>query len=547
MRHIFITTSILSLIIIGATSLIWLPALWILLIVIPLVMIGLYDMLQHKHSLKRTFPLLGRGRWVMEFFRPFIRQYFIESETDGVPINRMFRAVIYQRAKGDLDTVPYGTKVDTYRVGYEWIAHSMAALHVSDDEAQPRIRIGGPDCSQPYLSSILNVSAMSFGALSHNAIRALNSGAKKGGFSHNTGEGGASPYHFENGGDLVWQIGTGYFGCRTKSGDFCSETFKEVASNPVIKMIEIKLSQGAKPSHGGILPAEKNTPEIAKIRDVEPYTRVDSPPTHSAFSTPIELTQFIGQLRVLSKGKPIGFKLSIGRMSEFMGVCKAMVATGIKPDFITVDGGEGGTGAAPLEFNNSVGMPLRDALAFVSDCLIGFGLRDDIKIIASGKIFTGFHIVKNLALGADICNSARGMMLALGCIQSLECNTNKCPVGVTTQNPALSKGIVVTEKSERVLHFQKETVRAAMELIASAGMNYPSQLNRTHILRRVSQSEIKRYDQVFPYPTANCFLSAQYPKQYAPALMESSADSFSPLTCYAHYETGLIELITVNK
>ncbi len=497
---------------------------------------------QKKHALWRTFPVLGRGRWVMEFIRPFLRQYLFESETDGVPINRMFRSVIYQRAKGQLDTTPYGTKVDTQRVGYEWIGHSMAAKHIDDPKPDPRIIIGGPQCRKPYNASILNISAMSFGALSNNAIRALNKGAEIGGFSHNTGEGSVSPYHLENGGDLVWQIGTGYFGCRSKTGNFCPDSFKSMAIRDNIKMIEIKMSQGAKPGHGGILPAHKNTPEIARIRTVEPGTQVDSPPTHKAFSTPIEMMNFVQQLRELSGGKPIGFKLCVGRESEFFAVCKAIVTTGIIPDFITVDGGEGGTGAAPLEYSNSVGMPLREALSFVSDTLIGFGLRKDIKIIASGKVFSGFHVVKNIALGADACNSARGMMMALGCVQSLICNTNECPVGVATQDPVLSAGLVVTNKAERVARFHGETAKAAVEIVASAGLEHTSQLNRSHIFRRISQTEIKRYDEIYPYPSEGCFLTDDYPEKFAQEMAESNADSFMPQHCYAQCSSGLTEI-----
>jgi glutamate synthase domain-containing protein 2 len=397
-------------------------------------------MYQTKHALRRNFPFVGRGRWVMEFLRPFFRQYFFESETDGVPISRMFRSVIYQRAKGAPDAVPYGTKLDTQAVGYEWIGHSLAAIHASKETPKQRIDVGGPDCLKPYSASVFNISAMSYGSLSGNAIEALNKGAKKGGFFHNTGEGSVSPSHLKHGGDLVWQIGTGYFGCRTADGKFDGDSFAKTAIKDNIKMIEIKLSQGAKPGHGGILPAHKNTIEIAQIRQVEPGTRVESPPTHSSFSTPLEMMQFIKKLRDLSGGKPIGFKLCIGRKSEFIALCKAMIETKIQPDFITVDGGEGGTGAAPLEYSNSVGMPLREALVFVVDVLNGFGLKKEIRVIASGKTFTGFHLVKKLALGADMCNSARGMMVALGCVQSLICHTNECPTGIATQDPAVASG-----------------------------------------------------------------------------------------------------------
>jgi glutamate synthase domain-containing protein 2 len=372
---------------------------------------------------------------------------------------------------------------------------------------------------------------MSFGALSPHAVLALNLGARRGGFAHNTGEGGISPYHLEHGGDLVWQIGTGYFGCRDRQGRFSPERFAEQARLDVVKMVEIKLSQGAKPGHGGILPATKNTPEIARIRGVEPHTRVVSPALHSAFSTPLELMEFIARLRELSGGKPVGIKLSIGRESEFLSLCKAMVESGIHPDFITVDGGEGGTGAAPLEYTNSIGMPLREALALVVNCLIGFGLRDQVKVIASGKIFTGFHLVKHLALGADLCNSARGMMFALGCVHSLSCNSNRCPTGVTTQDPRLYRGLVVEEKARRVARYHAGTVRATAEIIASAGLRHPRELNRSHIHRRVSQREVRRYDEIYPYIPEGSLLGESIPAAMRLAMAEADARSFAPCAC----------------
>ena len=438
----------------------------------------------------------------------------------------MFRSVIYQRAKGMLDTVPLGTKMDTYRTGYEWMDHSLKALKASDLDQDPRIIIGGADCIKPYSASILNISAMSFGALSQNAVLALNGGAKIGGFAHNTGEGGLSPYHQEPGGDLIWQIGTGYFGCRDLEGQFSAEKFEKKAQLDSVRMIEIKLSQGAKPGHGGILPAIKNTPEIAAIRGVEPYTQVDSPPTHTAFSTPLEMMQFIQLLRQHFGGKPIGFKLCVGRKSEFIALCKAMLETGIKPDFITVDGGEGGTGAAPLEHTNSVGSPLREGLAFVVDCLIGFDLKKDIRVIASGRIYSGFHIVRLLAQGADLCNSARGMMLALGCIQSLECNKNTCPTGVTTQDPAFFKGLNVTDKCQRVANFHKETVAAVVELIAAAGLISTEQLRRCHIQRRVSAEQVRCYDEIYQSMETGCLLQQTYPERFKNLMETAQAESF---------------------
>lgn len=523
----FIGITLALLLLIGAITMFWPPVLWALVLVLPLAGLGLYDMRQTRHTIRRIYPLVGRARWLAEWLRPYVRQYLIESDTDGAPISRMFRSLVYQRAKQVQDTVPYGTRVDTYRAGYEWIAHSLAAIKVEEVERDMRIRVGGPDCTRPYSASVLNISALSFGSLSSNAIRALNRGAARGGFYHNTGEGGVSPYHLE-GGDLVWQVGTGYFGCRDSDGNFAPDKFRETAALDAVKMIELKLSQGAKPGHGGILPAGKNTPEIARIRGVPAGTRIDSPPVHSAFDSPLGLMRFITRLRELADGKPVGFKLALGRRSEFIAICKAMVETGIRPDFITVDGGEGGTGAAPLEYSNSIGMPLREALAFVDDCLIGYGLREDIRLIAAGKIFSGFHMVKNLALGADICNSARGMMLALGCVQSLACNTNRCPTGVATQDPRRVRGLVVADKADRVVNFHARTLHAAADIISSAGLRHTSSLNRTHIHRRVSQYEIRRYDQLFPHIHPGCLLAGEIPDNLRLDVEEATPYSFAP-------------------
>ncbi|WP_100657317.1 FMN-binding glutamate synthase family protein [Alteromonas flava] len=504
------------------------PLYWSIIILAALLALAVYDRFQYKHSILRNYPLIGRFRWFIEKLRPFIQQYVIEPDTGGAPIERMFRNIVYQRAKRSRETIPFGTQIDTYRDGYEWIGHSLSARDVEKLDCSPRVEIGGKDCKQPYSASILNISAMSFGSLSQNAIRALNKGAATGGFYHNTGEGGLSPYHLEHGGDIVWQIGTGYFGCRASDGTFDPEQFADNANKPQVKMIELKLSQGAKPGHGGILPAHKNTPEIAKIRGVEPYTQVDSPARHSAFKTPLELLQFIAKLRELSGGKPVGFKLALGRRSEFVAICKAMLDTGIKPDFITVDGGEGGTGAAPLEYSNSIGTPLKEALAFVDDILTGYGLRNDIRLIASGKIITGFHLIKHLALGADLCNSARGMMLALGCVQSLSCNTNECPTGVATQDPKLAKGLVVKDKAERVFSFHQKTMHVVADMLSSTGHKHPSELNRTHIFRRVNQETVKRYDQIYPIIAPGTFLQEQIPERYRIDIEEAKASTFMP-------------------
>lgn len=515
-----------SILLVAALGAVW-PALhWAWLIIMPAIAVGVYDLLQPHHSLRRNYPLVARFRWLMEALRPYMQQYFIESDVDGRPINRMLRTIVYQRAKGEQDTVPFGTKVEVYEEGYEWLAHSLGALPFEAIERDLRVQVGGPQCRRPYLASIFNVSAMSYGALSPNALRALNRAAQLGKFAHNTGEGGLSPYHLEEGGDLVWQLGTGYFGCRDENGDFSAEKFREKAQIESVKMIEIKLSQGAKPGHGGILPASKNTSEVAAVRGVPVGTTVVSPPTHRAFSSPVGLLHFVARLRELSDGKPVGFKLAVGQRSEFLSICRAMVETGILPDFITVDGGEGGTGAAPLEYANSVGMPLTEALAFVVDALVGFDLKSSIRVVASGKILTGFHVVKNMALGADLCNSARGMMLALGCVQSLMCDTNRCPTGVATQDPRLYRGVVVPEKALRVASFHDKTVHATAELLASAGLRHPAELTRAHIFRRIDQRQIARYDEIFPSLTAGCLRAGEIPQAFARDMAHIRGDRF---------------------
>ncbi len=484
---------------------VWSPAIWILVLLVPVIGVGLVDMIQTKHTIRRLYPVLGRFRYVLESIRTEIQQYFVESDTSGSPIPREFRSLVYQRAKGDRDTRPFGTIFDVNRAGYEWMNHSLVPNHAS--ELDPRVKFGGDSCTKPYMASPLNISAMSYGALSGNAIRALNRGAKIGGFSHNTGEGSLSPYHLEAGGDIVWQIGTGYFGCRTETGHFNPELFEKSATLDVVKMIEIKLSQGAKPGHGGILPAAKLTEEIARIRHVPMGQDVVSPAAHSAFSTPLELLDFVEQLRELSGGKPVGFKLCIGRRDELLAIFKAMKQSGKTPDFITVDGGEGGTGAAPTEMTNSIGTPLRDALVFVNQALIGIGLRDQIRIIASGKVFSAFHLLRIIALGADTVNSARGMMLALGCIQSRTCNTDHCPTGIATQNPERAKGLVVSDKAPRVANYHRATIENLVELLGTAGLGSLEELEPKHINRRVEGTTIKSYAQLYPTIETGCLLN----------------------------------------
>ncbi|HEU4716636.1 MAG TPA: FMN-binding glutamate synthase family protein [Bacteroidia bacterium] len=533
MRKPFIYFSIFLIAALAAATYFWHPAAWSFVLVLPVILVGVIDMNQEHQTIRRNFPVFGRMRYLAEWMRPKIYQYFIESDTDGTPFNRMSRSVVYQRSKKVTDTTPFGTQLNVYETGYEWLNHSIAPLSAHDLEENPRVIVGGPECKQPYAASILNISAMSFGSLSQNAILALNGGAKLGGFAHNTGEGGLSPYHLRPGGDIIWQIGTGYFGCRNKDGTFNYELFAERAVLPNVKMIEIKLSQGAKPGHGGILPARKVTEEIAKIRLVEMGKDVLSPPGHTAFRTPVEMMHFIKKLRDLSGGKPVGFKLCVGNKGQFLALCKAMVKTGIMPDFITVDGGEGGTGAAPLEFSNHVGMPLRDAVAFVYDALNGFALKRHIRIIASGKVSSGFEIVKNLALGADMCNSARAMMLALGCIQALECNTNTCPTGVATQDKSLMKGLVVDDKKVRVMNFHNETVKSAVELMAAAGIDKPGKLHRSHIYRRISPGEIRTYAETYPYILRGCLLEPPFPAQYELDMANCHEETFESAIQYA--------------
>ena len=515
MRKAFLIFAITSISIIGMLTYVNWKFSFLFLIFIPLILMGLYDMYQCKKTIRRNFPLLGRMRYVLESVGPEMRQYFVETDLDGKPFNRLQRALVYSRSKKETSSKPFGTQLDVYNVGYEWINHSINAIPFAESNHNPRVKIGSSQCLKPYNASLFNISAMSFGSLSKNAILALNAGAKQGGFFHNTGEGGLSPYHLEPGGDVVWNIGTGYFSTRTTDGKFSVEEFTKRATLDNVKMIEIKFSQGAKPGHGGILPKEKVTDEIAAIRLVEKGNDIISPPKHSAFTNPLELIEFVKLLRKHSGGKPIGMKICIGNKSEFISICKTMVETKTYLDFITVDGGEGGTGAAPPEYSDHVGMPLRDALAFVYDCLNGFGIKDQIKIIASGKVISGFDIIRCLSIGADVCNSARGMMFALGCIQALECHSNTCPTGVATQDPDLMKGLVPQEKSVRVARFQEETVKSAMELMASAGLKHPDEVTRDVVSTRVERNITESFAQTFPELETGCLLNENsVPKEF---------------------------------
>lgn len=461
-----------------------------------LSLLGTADLLQTKHAILRNYPISAHLRFLLEEIRPEMRQYFFEDEKHGVPFSRDKRTVVYQRAKRIHDKRPFGTQYDVYAEGYEWLCHSMSPRPPAT--APFRVTIGGPDCTKPYSSSVLNISAMSFGSLSANAIRALNGGAKKGGFAHDTGEGGVSRYHREMGGDLIWEVGTGYFGCRRPDGSFDADMFAETAADDQIKMVELKLSQGAKPGMGGLLPAAKVSEEISLARGVPMGQDCVSPPYHSAFSTPVELVQFIAELRRLSGGKPAGFKLCVGHAWEFLAICKAMLATKLYPDFIVVDGKEGGTGAAPLEFADHIGLPLKEGLAFVHNALVGIGARDRIRVGASGKIISAFDIARAMALGADWCNSARGFMFALGCIQSQSCHTDRCPTGVATQDPLLQRALVVPNKLERVANFHESTMHSLIELTAAAGLDHPQEFQLDHFSRRISASEVMTFAQLYP-------------------------------------------------
>jgi len=508
----------------AVVMIVWFPLTFLVLLCMGILVIGTYDLCQKKHTILRNFPVIGHLRYILESIRPEIQQYFINNDRSDRPFNREIRSIVYQRAKKVLDTVPFGTQHEWGVTGYESIRHSLAPTHLQEEES--RIWVGGPQCSQPYFASRLNISAMSYGALSKNAILALNKGAKLGGFAHNTGEGGLSPYHLEGGGDLIWQLGTANFGARTPEGRLDPQLFQQRASLPQVKMIEIKLSQGAKPSHGGILPAVKVSKEIAEIRGVPLGKDCISPPTNPEFSTPLELLHFIARLRELSGGKPVGFKLCVGLHREFLGICKAMLESGILPDFITVDGAEGGTGAAPLEFADYVGEMLEDGLVFVRNALVGCGLREQIRIIASGKVATGFDMIHKLALGADLCNSARAMMFALGCIQSLQCNRNTCPTGVTTQNPRLMHGLVVEDKYVRVANYHEATIDSFLELASAMGIHHLKDITPEHVYKRTSQDKNIAYSQVHRFLEPLELLGKNIPEEFKKSWALASASHF---------------------
>ncbi|MGC1502532.1 MAG: FMN-binding glutamate synthase family protein [Sulfitobacter sp.] len=494
-----------------------------------LTVMGIYDITQTKHSILRNYPVLGHMRFFFEGIRPEIRQYLIESDQDEEPFSRDSRSLVYQRAKGEEDARPFGTRMRVYDAGYSWITHSVAPVHIEDFDF--RTKIGSSQCTQPYEASLYNISAMSFGSLSANAIQALNTGAKLGGFAHDTGEGSVSRYHKAGGGDLIYQLASGYFGSRAPDGSFDPEKFRETASLDQIKMIELKLSQGAKPGHGGMLPASKISPEIAEARGVPMGKDCVSPAAHSAFSTPIEMMEFIGKLRELSGGKPVGFKLCIGHRREFMCMVKAMLKTGIIPDFIVVDGTEGGTGAAPVEFSNHVGMPMVEGLTFVHNTLRGAGLRDQVKIGAAGKVVSAFDIARALALGADWCNSARGYMFAIGCIQAQACHTNHCPVGVATQDKTRMRALDVGHKSQRVARFHRNTMEALGEMTGAAGLHHPSDFQPHHMMLRQGDKNMVEAKDVYGYLPTGYLLddSAEDINGHKSRWARARAETFAPI------------------
>ena len=483
-----------------------LPALGFLF----LVGLGFRDIRQSQRSVLRNYPVIGHLRFLLEFIRPEIRQYFIEGDNDAAPFSRQQRSLVYQRSKGDSDKRPFGTQLDVSALGYEWINHSLVPSQVDSHDFRVLV---GPTCAQPYSTSVFNISAMSFGALSANAILALNAGARRGKFAHDTGEGSISRYHREHGGDLIWEVGSGYFGCRNDDGSFSAERFAKNAAEPQVKMIELKLSQGAKPGHGGVLPGAKVTAEIAQARGVPIGVDCVSPARHSAFSTPLEMLHFIERLRQLSGGKPTGFKLCIGHPWEWFAIAKAMLETGITPDFIVVDGAEGGTGAAPLEFTDHVGAPLQEGLLLVHNTLVGLNLRDKVRLGCAGKVVSAFDIARMMALGADWCNSARGFMFALGCIQAQHCHTGHCPTGVTTQDARRQQALVVPTKTERVFQFHNNTLKALKELVQAAGLVHPGQISASHIVRRTSDHGVKLLANLLPFVAPGALLSGDVPHQ----------------------------------
>ena len=503
----------------------WTPILALLLFAVPPFLIAIYDLFQKKHTLWRLYPFAARFRWFFEELRPFLRSYIVEGDLEGRPFDRDQRSLVYARAKGQNDAQPFGTELDVYSAEFEWLSHSMAPD--PDATHDPRVEVGNDQCKRPYSASCFNISAMSYGSLGSHAIMALNRGAKAGGFYHDTGEGGISPYH-RQGGDLVWEIGTGYFGARTPDGAFDPEMFADKAQDDQVKMVELKLSQGAKPGKGGMLPGPKVTKEIADIRGVPELQDVLSPAAHSAFTTPTELLEFAAKMRDLSGGKPVGLKFCVGYPHELFALCKAMLETGIRPDFIVVDGGEGGTGAAPQEMSDRVGMPLREGLIMVRNALVGCGLKDDIRIAAAGKVYSGVSLAMNFCIGADWCNAARAFMFSLGCVQSQQCHTDKCPTAVATTSPARQRGLVVEDKAERVARYHEQTVKALRDVMVASGVRSHTDFEPFHLRMRLNPSQMRSVDMIYEFIEPGKLLAEPEDTRYARYWDMAQADSFRP-------------------
>ena len=524
-RYVTYTVSLIATVVLLPLAIVQPVLLPLFGIALVLALVGTHDILQVRHSILRSYPIAAHIRFLLEEVRPEIRQYFLESDTDGMPFDRNTRSIVYQRAKGQLDKRPHGTQLNVYGSRFEWLNHSLVPR---DAATEPfRIAVGNAQCRKPYSASVFNISAMSFGALSANAIRALNKGAKMGNFAHDTGEGGVSKYHKEHGGDVIWEIGSGYFGCRNPDGSFSAERFAEQAADDQVKMVEIKLSQGAKPGHGGVLPGAKVSPEIAEARGIPVGVDCISPSRHSAFSTPAELMRFVAKLRELSGGKPTGLKLCVGHPWEFLAICKAMLAEKTYPDFIVVDGKEGGTGAGPLEFIDHMGMPLQEGLMFVHNALVGLDIRQHIKIGASGKIITAFDLARTMALGADWCNSARGFMFAVGCIQAASCHTGRCPVGVATQDQVRQRALVVEDKWERAYNFHRSTLIALAEVVAAAGLSHPRELGPHHFFRRSESGPVQTYKQIYRFLKPGEILAGTDDPRYQHVWPMAHAESFA--------------------
>jgi glutamate synthase domain-containing protein 2 len=520
-------------------SFVWHEVWWFMLLVGPLFILGLYDIWQHRLNILRNYPVWGHWRYLLLLIRPQIQQYFINTDQSGRPFNKEMRDLVYDRAQLKEDNLPFGTQIDVNEIGHEWVNHSITPTSPVMNPSKKdlnivRVAIGGPQCTKPYIASRFNISAMSFGAISPEAIRALNRGAKLGKFAQDTGEGGLSKYHLIEGGDIIWEIGTGYFGCRTDDGKFDPEKFKQKARHDHVKMVEIKISQGAKPAHGAILPREKVSPEIAEARGIPMGKDCLSPASHSAFSTPIELLHFVKQLRELSGGKPTGFKLCIGIRSQFMAICKAMLVTNIYPDFIVIDGSEGGTGAAPVEFSDSIGTPLNEGLIFAHNCLVGCNLRQHIRLIASGKVINGFDIATKIALGADLCNSARGMMFALGCVQSRRCHTNTCPTGIATQDPKRRYALSVNIKAQHVKNFHEQTLKSFLQVLGAVGLTKPEALHPSHIMRRTSGDKARNYSEIFDFLTPAQLIDGTAPSHYQQRWQTADAQTFNATETITH-------------